>query len=161
MHHGFLSPALWASASAVSGYFAGAVGFLIQKFVKVIWAFPALLLAIAIMAYLSQGLGTLILALVMQHRVSYIAVSREVKHCRCANVNSSRRRALGASDARIIVWHIVPVCFSRPSSSAPLHSLSYYIGSGANFLGLGVPPEIPNWGACLQTGAPISVHRGG
>lgn len=55
----FISGVVGVGLGAVSGYFAGAVGFLIQKFVKVIWAFPALLLAIAIMAYLSQGLGTL------------------------------------------------------------------------------------------------------
>jgi ABC-type microcin C transport system permease subunit YejE len=89
----FIYGVVGVGLGAVSGCFAGAVGFLIQTLVEVIWAFPALLLAIAIMAYLSQDLGNRILALVMQHRISYIAVSREVKHCRCANVNSSRRRA--------------------------------------------------------------------
>ena len=51
---------------AISGYFAGTTDFLIQKLVEVVWAFPPLLLAIAIMAFLGQGLENLILALVSQ-----------------------------------------------------------------------------------------------
>ena len=51
---------------AVSGYFGGRTDFAIQKTVEVVWAFPPLLLAIAILAFLGQGLGILILALVAQ-----------------------------------------------------------------------------------------------
>jgi peptide/nickel transport system permease protein len=55
---------------AVSGYFARTTDFVIQKLVEVVWAFPPLLLAVAIMAFLGQGLGNLILALVSQRWIA-------------------------------------------------------------------------------------------
>ena len=48
---------------AISGYFAGLSDFIIQKLVEVVWAFPPLLLAIAVVAFFGQGLGILIVAL--------------------------------------------------------------------------------------------------
>lgn len=77
----FISGVVGVGLGAVSGYFAGAVCFLIQKFVEVIWAFPPLLLAIAIMAYLGQGFGNLFLALVIQRRISYSRVARGQALC--------------------------------------------------------------------------------
>src|SRR5262249_1397149 len=61
---------------AISGYFAGVTDFLIQKLVEVVWAFPPLLLAIAIMAFLGQGLENLIRALVSQRWTGYWPASR-------------------------------------------------------------------------------------
>src|SRR5262249_45910871 len=57
-------------------YFPGPPFFLIQKLVEFVWAFPPLLLAIAIMAFLGQGLENLILALVSQRWIAYCRVSR-------------------------------------------------------------------------------------
>ena len=71
-----ISGVVGVGLGAISGYFAGLVDFVIQKFVEVIWAFPPLLLAIAIMAFFGQGLGNLILALVMQRWISYCRVAR-------------------------------------------------------------------------------------
>ena len=64
------------SLGAISGYFGDKVDFIIQKFVEVVWAFPALLLAIAILAYLGQGLQNLILALVAQRWIQYCRIVR-------------------------------------------------------------------------------------
>ena len=61
-----ISGVVGVGLGAISGYFAGWVDFLIQKLVEVVWAFPPLLLAIAIMAFFGQGLGILIFALVIQ-----------------------------------------------------------------------------------------------
>src|SRR5690606_5499236 len=69
---GFVGVAL----GAISGYFAGKWDFVIQKLVEVVWAFPPLLLAIAIMAFFGQGLGILIIALVAQRWIPYCRVSR-------------------------------------------------------------------------------------
>ena len=76
---------------AVSGYFAGATDFAIQKLVEVVWAFPPLLLAIAIMAFLGQGLDNLILALVSQRWITYCRVPA-ARRCRCAPASSSTPR---------------------------------------------------------------------
>ena len=148
-----ISGVVGVGLGAVSGYFAGAVDFLIQKFVEVIWAFPPLLLAIAIMAFLGQGLGNLILALVMQRWISYCRVARAQALSMRSREFVEAARALGASDARIITWHIVPNLFQSAVVIGTFAMASAIISEAAlSFLGLGVPPEIPTWGSMLADG---------
>jgi peptide/nickel transport system permease protein len=148
-----ISGVVGVGLGAISGYFAGAVDFAIQKFVEVIWAFPPLLLAIAIMAFLGQGLGNLILALVMQRWISYCRVARGQALSLRAREFVEAARALGASDARIIVRHIVPNLFQSAVVIGTFAMASAIISEAAlSFLGLGVPPEIPTWGGMLADG---------
>lgn len=141
------------SLGAISGYFGGKVDFTIQKSVEVVWAFPPLLLAIAILAFLGQGLFNLILALVAQRWIQYCRVVR-------AQTLSLRNRdfviatrALGASD-RIIIWrHILPNVIQISMVIGTFAMASAIISEASlSFLGLGVPPEIPTWGTMLADG---------
>jgi peptide/nickel transport system permease protein len=148
-----ISGVIGIGLGVVSGYFAGAVDFAIQKFVEVIWAFPPLLLAIAIMAFLGQGLGNLILALVMQRWISYCRVARGQALSMRSREFVEAARALGASDARIIFRHIVPNLFQSAVVIGTFAMASAIISEAAlSFLGLGVPPEIPTWGSMLADG---------
>ena len=148
-----ISGVVGVGLGAISGYFAGAVDFTIQKFVEVIWAFPPLLLAIAIMAFLGQGLGNLILALVMQRWITYCRVARGQALSLREREFVEAARALGASDARIIVRHIVPNLFQSAVVIGTFAMASAIISEAAlSFLGLGVPPEIPTWGSMLADG---------
>ena len=134
---------------AVSGYFAGTVDFAIQKFVEVIWAFPPLLLAIAIMAFLGQGLDNLILALVIQRWISYCRVARGQALSMRTREFVDAARALGASNTRIIVWHIVPNLFQSAVVIGTFAMASAIISEASlSFLGLGVPPEFRLGAAC-------------
>ena len=141
------------SLGAISGYFGGKVDFTIQKSVEVVWAFPPLLLAIAIMAFLGQGLFNLILALVAQRWIQYCRVVR-------AQTLSLRNRdfvtatqALGASDSRIIWRHIIPNIIQTSLVIGTFAMASAIISEASlSFLGLGVPPEIPTWGTMLADG---------
>jgi len=138
---------------AVSGYFAGAVDFAIQKLVEVVWAFPPLLLAIAIMAFLGQGLDNLILALVMQRWISYCRVARGQALSLRNREFVEAARALGASNVRIITRHIMPNLFQSAVVIGTFAMASAIISEAAlSFLGLGVPPEIPTWGSMLADG---------
>lgn len=67
----FISGFVGVLLGASSGYFGGNIDFSIQKLVEVVWAFPPLLLALTIMAFLGQGLFNLILALVAQRWIQY------------------------------------------------------------------------------------------
>jgi len=93
---------------ATSGYFGGNVDFTIQKFVEVVWAFPPLLLALTIMAFLGQGLFNLILALVAQRWIQYCRVTRGQSLSLKAREFVISAKSLGASDAQIIARHIIP-----------------------------------------------------
>jgi peptide/nickel transport system permease protein len=138
---------------AISGYFAGATDFLIQKLVEVVWAFPPLLLAIAIMAFLGQGLENLILALVSQRWIAYCRVSRGQALSLRAREFVDAARLLGANHTRIITRHIMPNLFPSAVVIGTFSMASAIIAEAAlSFLGLGVPPEIPTWGSMLSDG---------
>lgn len=138
---------------AISGYFAGMVDFLIQKLVEVVWAFPPLLLAIAIMAFLGQGLENLILALVSQRWIAYCRVSRGQALSLRSREFVDAARSLGARHTRIILRHIMPNLLPSAVVIGTFSMASAIISEAAlSFLGLGVPPEIPTWGSMLADG---------
>jgi peptide/nickel transport system permease protein len=138
---------------AISGYFAGPTDFLIQKLVEVVWAFPPLLLAIAIMAFLGQGLENLILALVSQRWIAYCRVSRGQALSLRAREFVDAARLLGANHTRIITRHIMPNLFPSAVVIGTFSMASAIIAEAAlSFLGLGVPPDIPTWGSMLADG---------
>ena len=138
---------------AISGYFAGNIDFGIQKLVEVVWAFPPLLLAIAIMAFLGQGLENLILALVSQRWIAYCRVARGQALSLRTREFVDAARVLGASHARIVLHHILPNLFPSAVVIGTFSMAAAIIAEAAlSFLGLGVPPEIPTWGTMLADG---------
>jgi peptide/nickel transport system permease protein len=138
---------------AISGYFAGTIDFAIQKLVEVVWAFPPLLLAIAIMAFLGQGLENLILALVSQRWIAYCRVARGQALSLRTREFVDAARVLGASHARIVLYHILPNLFPSAVVIGTFSMAAAIIAEAAlSFLGLGVPPEIPTWGTMLADG---------
>jgi peptide/nickel transport system permease protein len=148
-----ISGSVGIGLGALSGYFAGALDFAIQKLVEVVWAFPPLLLAIAIMAFLGQGLDNLILALVIQRWISYCRVARGQALSMRSREFVEAARALGASDVRIIMRHIMPNLFQSAIVIGTFAMASAIISEASlSFLGLGVPPEIPTWGSMLADG---------
>ena len=138
---------------AVSGYFAGNIDFAIQKLVEVVWAFPPLLLAIAIMAFLGQGLENLILALVSQRWIAYCRVARGQALSLRTREFVDAARVLGAGHARIVLSHILPNLLPSAVVIGTFSMAAAIIAEAAlSFLGLGVPPEIPTWGTMLADG---------
>jgi peptide/nickel transport system permease protein len=138
---------------AISGYFAGKIDFVIQKLVEVVWAFPPLLLAVAIMAFLGQGLENLILALVSQRWIAYCRVARGQALSLRTREFVDAARSLGARHTRIILHHILPNLFPSAVVIGTFSMASAIISEAAlSFLGLGVPPEIPTWGTMLADG---------
>lgn len=138
---------------AVSGYFGGKIDFLIQKIVEVVWAFPPLLLAIAILAFFGQGLGILILALVSQRWIPYCRVSRAQALSLRSRDFVMAARSLGAGDGRIIYRHIVPNLLQGALVIGTFAMATAIISEASlSFLGLGVPADIPTWGSMLADG---------
>jgi peptide/nickel transport system permease protein len=138
---------------AISGYFARTTDFIIQKLVEVVWAFPPLLLAIAIMAFLGQGLENLILALVSQRWIAYCRVARGQALSLRTREFVDAARSLGAKHTRIILRHIMPNLFPSAVVIGTFSMASAIISEAAlSFLGLGVPPDIPTWGSMLADG---------
>jgi peptide/nickel transport system permease protein len=138
---------------AISGYFAGLSDFIIQKLVEVVWAFPPLLLAIAVVAFFGQGLGILIVALVLQRWIPYCRVSRGQALGLRTRDFVYAARCLGASNSRIIGVHILPNLMQATLVIGTFAMADAIIAEASlSFLGLGVPPEIPTWGSMLADG---------
>lgn len=148
-----ISGIVGVALGAISGFFAGLTDFLIQKMVEVVWAFPPLLLAIAIMAFFGQGLGILIFALVIQRWIPYCRVSRGQALSLRTRDFVDAARSLGATNTRIIMKHILPNLLQSAMVIGTFAMATAIIAEASlSFLGLGVPPEIPTWGAMLADG---------
>tara|TARA_B100000886_G_scaffold338687_1_gene302123 strand:- start:5454 stop:6341 length:888 start_codon:yes stop_codon:yes gene_type:complete len=138
---------------AISGYFIGFYDFLIQKLVEVVWAFPPLLLAIAVVAFFGQGLSILIIALVLQRWIPYCRVSRGQALSLRDRDFVHAARSLGATSPRIIGVHILPNLMQATLVIGTFAMADAIIAEASlSFLGLGVPPEIPTWGSMLADG---------
>lgn len=149
----FISGFVGISLGAISGFFGGEIDFSIQKFVEVVWAFPPLLLAITIIAFLGQELHNLILALVAQRWIQYCRVARGQTLSLRTRDFVSAARSLGASNSRIILHHILPNLIQVSLVIGTFAMASAIIAEASlSFLGLGVPPEIPTWGTMLADG---------
>jgi peptide/nickel transport system permease protein len=145
-----ISGVVGVALGAISGYFGGKTDFTIQKAVEVVWAFPPLLLAITILAFLGQGLFNLIMALVAQRWIQYCRVVRGQALSLRGRDFVVATRALGASDRRIIGRHILPNLIQISLVIGTFSMASAIISEASlSFLGLGVPPEIPTWGTML------------
>lgn len=148
-----VSGVIGVGLGAISGYFGARTDFAIQKLVEVVWAFPPLLLAIAILAFMGQGLGILIVALVSQRWIPYCRVSRGQTLSLRTRDFVTAARSLGASDGRIIGRHILPNLLQSAMVIGTFAMASAIISEASlSFLGLGVPPEIPTWGSMLADG---------
>jgi peptide/nickel transport system permease protein len=136
-----------------AGYFGGFVDTLLMRIADVLFAFPAILLAIAIVAALGPSIVNAMLALAI---VFIPAFARLIR----ASVLSLKTRefvvaaeASGAGNGRIIVRHILINAISPVIVFATLQTGQMIIFAAAlSFLGLGVQPPTPDWGAMAADG---------
>jgi peptide/nickel transport system permease protein len=142
----------------IVGSLAGYYGGLIDRFINVIvmnafLSFPGILLAIAFVAFLGPGLWNLIFALVIGGWVGYARLVRAQVLAAREREYVEAARALGASDFRILARHILPNIMQPVIVQAAIGMAGAILAEGTmSFLGLGVPPPVPSWGAMLNDG---------
>ena len=146
----FLSGLIGTTLGAISGYRSGRVDLLIQKAVEVMWAFPPLLFAIALIAFLGQSLHILIMALVLQRWIPFCRVSRAQALSLRSRDFVTAAQALGATHKRILLSHIMPNLIQTSFVVGTFAMATAIISEASlSFLGLGVPRDIPTWGSML------------
>jgi peptide/nickel transport system permease protein len=144
---------------ALAGYYGGWVDRFVSGYVfNVFLAFPGLLLAIAMVAFLGAGLNKLILALCIIGWVGYARLIRgQVLKVREYDFVQAAR-ALGASDARILLVHILPNAIQPLIVQASLGMAGAVLSEASlSFLGLGVPPPAPSWGVMIEEARDLST----
>jgi len=137
---------------AIAGFYGGWIDRLLSGYLfNVFLAFPGLLLAIALVAFLGAGLGKLILALCIIGWVGYARVMRgQVLKVREYDFVQAAK-ALGASNMRILVTHIMPNAIQPLIVQASLGIAGSVLSEASlSFLGLGIPPPAPSWGTMIE-----------
>jgi len=137
---------------AVAGFYGGFVDKFLSGYVfNVFLAFPGLLLAIAMVAFLGAGQGKLIAALCVIGWVGYARVMRgQVLKVREYDYVIAAR-ALGAGNMRILFTHILPNAIQPLIVQASLGMAGAVLSEASlSFLGLGIPPPAPSWGTMIE-----------
>ncbi len=137
----------------VSGYYGGKIDDVIMRFADIQLAVPFILLAIAILAVLGQGLDKIILTLGVSGWVTYGRVVRgQVMSWREKDFVEAAR-AIGARNGSIMFKHILPNTFASIIVIASFAVASTILAEASlSFLGLGVPPDVPTWGGMVAAG---------
>lgn len=136
-----------------AGYFGGWVDTVLMRITDVFLAFPRLVLALAFVAALGPGLENAVIAIAFTAWPPYARVARaETMLIRNADYISAMRLQ-GASQMRIVLKHVVPMCVPSLIVRTTYDMAGIIIiAAGLGFLGLGAQPPIPEWGAMISTG---------
>jgi peptide/nickel transport system permease protein len=135
----------------IAGYYGGWVDALIMRIVDIMFAFPALLLAIVIVAVIGQGLGKAMVAIGIVYTPQMARIIRSsvlyIKEMEYIEI----QKAIGSSDGRVIFRHVLPNSIAPVIVYGTLMLASAILDCAAlGFLGLGAQPPIPEWGAMLS-----------
>ena len=138
---------------SLAGYYGGKVDTLIMRFVDIWMAIPSLLLNITIVAVLGVGLQNVMIAIGISSIPGYCRTIR----ASILTIKSSdfieASKACGASDLYLIATHIIPNSLAPLIVQATLRmGASILVCASMSFMGLGVVPPTPEWGAMLSTG---------
>jgi peptide/nickel transport system permease protein len=139
-----------AALGAIAGYFGGWIDNVVMRIMDVVLGFPALLLAIAIVAVLGPGLTNALLAIAIVTIPQYARVMRasvlQVKELDFVAAS----RALGASNLRILLNRVIPNALTPLVVLGTLGIAGAILeAAGLSFLGLGAQPPTPEWGTML------------
>lgn len=144
---------LGTTLGLTAGFYGGWWDAVSMRVMDVLFAFPAILLAIAIMAVLGTRLVNLVLAIGIVYTPQFARVARAAALTVRAMEFVDAARALGLSTARIIWRHLIPNVLAPITVQVSLSlSLAILSESALSFLGLGTQPPTPSWGNMLSEG---------
>jgi peptide/nickel transport system permease protein len=137
----------------IAGYFGGKTDNVLVVLMDSMQAFPAVILALALLTLLGPSLRNVILVVAITFAPAYARMARASVFVAREETYSEAERALGVGNVRIVALHILP------NVIAPLFILlainvpvAVTVEAGLSFLGLGVPPPEPSWGVMLSDG---------
>jgi peptide/nickel transport system permease protein len=137
----------------LASYYGGWLDIFLMRIADILFAFPALLLAIAVLALLGPSLGNVMIAIGVIFIPIFARVVRSAGLVLVHEQYVEASRAAGAGDLRIMLRHVLPNALAPILVQTTL-AVSYAILSEASlsFLGLGAQPPEPSWGTMLNTG---------
>ena len=148
-----LSGVVGVTLGVLAGYLGGWVDELIMRVMDVIFAFPAVLLAITVMAILGRGVENAMIAIAIVYAPIFARVTRGAVIAVRDREFVTAARALGQRQLRIMFAHVLPNALGPIIVQTSL-SLAFAILAEAalSFFGLGTQPPDPSWGRMLAEG---------
>ena len=137
----------------IAGYYGGPAESIIMRLCDVLFAFPGIVLAIAVIAILGAGIQNVVIAVAVFSMPTFCRLVRSSVLSTKESVYVQAERSLGASDARILFKHILPAAFPNIIVQYTMSiGSSIMTASSLSFLGMGAQPPTPEWGLILSTG---------
>ncbi len=144
-----------SSVGVIAGYYGGRIDEVLMRLMDIVAAFPGFILAMAIAGVLGPSIPNLIIAIAFVNVPVYARLSRSRFLVIRESLYALAARGVGASDFRILTWHLLP------NSLAPIFVQStlqcgwaILDAAGLSFIGLGVHLPTPEWGVMIGLGAP-------
>ena len=139
---------------AIAGYYGGVVENLIMRISDIFASIPGILMAMVVVAVLGSDVQNLMIAIGISAVPGYVRITRAAVLSVKNEEYIEAVRALGKSEVYIIFRHVLPNCLS------PIIANAIVSASGLSFLGLGIKPPLPEWGALLNAGnAYVVTHN--
>ena len=141
------------AVGTIAGYFGGAVDTVMMRITDIFLSFPSLILSLAFVAALGPSLSNAIIAIALTSWPPIARLARAETLTFRSEDYVSAARLQGASNFRIIVKSIVPMCLPSVMVRLTLNMATVILtAAGLGFLGLGAQPPLPEWGAMIATG---------
>lgn len=141
---------------AIAGYYGGKIENLIMRVVDIFAAIPGILMAMVVVAVLGRNTSNLMIAVGISAVPGYVRITRAAVLTVRSNEYIEAVKALGKTEFYIITKHVLPNCLSPIIVTVTLRiALAIISASSLSFLGLGVKPPTPEWGALLNAGNPF------
>lgn len=146
-----ISLLIGGALGAIAGFYGGKIDNFIMRLMDILLAIPQILLAISIVAALGAGLVNLMIAVGISTIPSYARILRASVLTIIGQEYIEAARASGTSDIKIIIKHILPNCLA-PVIVQSTMGIAGAIATAAamSFIGLGIEPPEPEWGAMLS-----------
>lgn len=139
----------------IAGYRGGILDRIVVGVVNVVFAFPVLVLLIALVFVLGPGIVTIVIAVTAVSWVAYARLARDLVRRERSKEYVLAARVSGIPTWRILGGHVLPNVISQPV----IYAMSDIVGiilfiTALGFLGLGVPPPAPDWGTMIADAQP-------
>jgi peptide/nickel transport system permease protein len=148
-----LALVLGGAIGLAAGYYGRWVDSILMRFIDLLWAFPVIVIAVALVAIFGAGFQNVVVAIAVAYIDDFARIIRAEALSLRSQEFTVAARSIGAKDRRIMLRHILP------NMIAPITvQLTFAVGLGIlaeatlSFLGLGVSPSTPTWGLALNEG---------